>query len=237
MNASRREAPTLASNGVCKVDPLEHQPELGGFDLDVRRPRGDVVGEVKSASGELFSKDDVARPVPEQDPDLIAAPIPKHEEVPAERIVAEPRSHRRRQAIEALAEIDRLRRDVHADRRRQRQHAAEPEATTRTRSRSAVSNPEGTRTTRPLGSTISIAAVLGRAVAMPTTRTGRKSSGDGLGDDAGTVGKVRSFHRHQTSRCATRCSRAAKAAALRPLASHRATRSAHSARLAIEANG
>jgi hypothetical protein len=43
VSASRCEAPTLASNGVCEVDPLEHQPELGGFDLDVRRPLSDKI--------------------------------------------------------------------------------------------------------------------------------------------------------------------------------------------------
>lgn len=78
-------------------------------------------------------------------------------------------------------------------------------------------------------------AAIGCAVVVLTTRTGRKSSGDAVDEDAGVVGEVRSFQRHQTSRFAMRCSRAAKAAALRPLASHRATRSAHSARLAIEA--
>jgi hypothetical protein len=54
VSAPGREAPTPASNGVCKVDPLEHQPELGRVDLDVRAPLGDVVREVKTASGELF---------------------------------------------------------------------------------------------------------------------------------------------------------------------------------------
>lgn len=234
VSAPWREAPTLASNGVCEVDPLEHQPELGGFDLDVRRPLSDIAREMEAASGELLAEDDVARPVPEQDPDLIAAPIPKYEEVPTERVLPEPRGHCRRQAIEALAEIDRLRRNVHADRRRQGQHAAEPDATARTRSSSASSNPTGTRTTRPLGSTISMgAAVLGRAVPVRTTRTGRKSSGDAVGTD----GEARSLHRHQTRLFAASRSRAANAAALRPLASHRATRFAHSARLAIEADG
>src|SRR5262249_44732329 len=163
-------------NSVCEVDPLEHQPELGRLDFDVRRSLGDVAREVKAASGELLANDDVACPIPEQDPDLIPAPIPEHEEVPAERVLPEPHCYRRRQAIEALAEIDRLRRDVYADRRRQGQHAGEPEATARTRSSSASSKPAGTRTTRPLGSTISMgSAVLGRTVAVLTTRTGRKS--------------------------------------------------------------
>jgi hypothetical protein len=76
-------------------------------------------------------------------------------------------------------------------------------------------------------------AVLGRPVAVLTTRTGKKSSGDAVGLD----GDARSFHRHQTRLFAESRSRAANAAALRLLASHRATRSAHSARLAIEADG
>ena len=76
-------------------------------------------------------------------------------------------------------------------------------------------------------------AVLGRPVAVLTTRTGRKSSGDALGID----GEARSFQRHQTRLFAESLSRAANAAVLRRLASHRATRSAHSARLAIEPDG
>ncbi len=54
VSAPGREAPTLAANGVGEVDPLEHQPELGRLDLDVRRLLGNVAREMKAASGELL---------------------------------------------------------------------------------------------------------------------------------------------------------------------------------------
>ena len=77
---------------------------------------------------------------------------------------------------------------------------------------------------------VPLRSVVISAVASSTC-TGRNRSGGGHDDDSG--GDERSRHRHQYSCFALNRSRAPNASALSPLFSHRSTRFAHSARVAI----
>src|SRR4051794_1696335 len=90
------------------------------------RSLGHVAREVEATAGELLRKDAEAGAIPEQDTHLIAASIPKDEQVATERIGPEALRDEHRKAIEALAEIGRLGRHIDMHRRRQGQHATSP---------------------------------------------------------------------------------------------------------------
>src|SRR5262249_23117799 len=152
--------------------------------------------QMKSAAGQLFPNQYIACPIPEQNADLVPAPIAKHEQMPAERVTPEPLRHQRRKPVEALSQVGRLGRHVHAHRRRQRQHACSPDAIASTRSSATASKAAGTRTTRPLGSTISRAA----APAAPSARPSTTRTGTNLGSEADDGADVPSFQRHHFKR-------------------------------------
>lgn len=97
----------------------------------------------------------------------------------------------------------------------------------------AGSKPGRTRTTRPLGSAISSGSNA-IADASVTTWTGRKRGASVNDDSEGCEGRsARSFQRHHYSCFGLYPSRRANFSALSPLRSHRSTRLAHSALVAI----
>lgn len=131
--------------------------------------------------------------------------------MPTERVGSEALRDQGRQPIEALAQVRGLGGDVHAHRRRQRQHGVSSAASARTRSSVAGSKPGRTCTTRPLGSAISIGSGA-TADASVTTWTGRKRGASVNDDGEGCEGRsARSFQRHQYS-CLMRWAQLAKPA-------------------------
>ena len=71
--------PTNALFCIRQVESFEHQGKLGGLDLDVCRALGGLADEMESTPGELLGHDAVPGAVPEENADLVTAPISKDE--------------------------------------------------------------------------------------------------------------------------------------------------------------
>src|SRR5581483_12400659 len=151
----------LAPFGALPVDAAQDHGQLGGRDAEFRSVRA---GEGEGALFQATQVQGETVALPGQDFEPIAAAILEDKQIARQRIAAELRRDHRRQAVETLAAIHGL--DAHPDAAAQAegQHDAALKAAT---SMATVwaSVPAGTRTTTPVGSTIS-------TIASGTTRTG-----------------------------------------------------------------
>src|SRR5439155_17171538 len=109
-------APHLAS---FQVNPFEDHRQLRAIDLDLWTT---TVKPLERAALEPLVEQPEAVAVPHQQLHAIAAAVEEEEQVACEGIGAEAIAHDLHQAVEALAEVDRLARREDPDARRQAQH-------------------------------------------------------------------------------------------------------------------
>lgn len=140
--------------GALEVDAFEQEQELGVVERSSRGALGFLPGEVKTATFEAFDEEPVAVGGEVEDAGPIAPPRQEEEEVSVEGVVSEATTHERREPVDTLASVDRLRRGEDPNGVGEGQHDAASRMAARMVSRSARSTGPSQQTTTPVGKLI-----------------------------------------------------------------------------------